>query len=100
MGYEPGDVVSGFTLPNANGGGEVSLDEVMTEVGAVVVFECNHCPYVVGSINRINKAAAKAEELGMGFVGINSNDPEVYPCLLYTSPSPRDLSTSRMPSSA
>ena len=25
---------------------------------------------------------------------------EVYPCLLYTSPSPRDLSTSRMPSSA
>ena len=25
MGYEPGDVVSGFTLPNANGGGEVSL---------------------------------------------------------------------------
>ena len=79
MGYEPGDVVSGFTLPNANGGGEVSLDEVMTEVGAVVVFECNHCPYVVGSINRINKAAAKAEELGMGFVGINSNDPEKYP---------------------
>ena len=51
----------------------------MTEVGAVVVFECNHCQYVVGSINLINKAAAKAEELGMGFVGINSNDPEVYP---------------------
>ena len=78
MGYEPGDVVSGFNLPNANGGGEVSLDEVMTEVGAVVVFEYNHCPYVVGSINRINKAAAKASELGMGFVGINSNDPVVY----------------------
>ena len=79
MGYEPGDVVSGFTLPNANGGGEVSLDDVMTEVGAVVVFECNHCPYVVGSINRINKAAEKAEELGMGFIGINSNDPDKYP---------------------
>ena len=78
MGYEPGDVVSGFTLPNANGGGDLSLDDVMTEVGAVVVFECNHCPYVVGSINRINKAAAKAEELGMGFVGINSNDAAVY----------------------
>ena len=78
MGYEPGDVVSGFTLPNANGGGEVTLDEVMTEVGAVVVFECNHCPYVIGSINRINKAAAKAQELGMGFVGINSNDASVY----------------------
>ena len=78
MGYEPGDVVTGFSLANANGEGEVTLDEVMTEVGAVVLFECNHCPYVVGSINRINKAAAKAAELGMGFVGINSNDASVY----------------------
>jgi peroxiredoxin len=78
MGYEPGDVVTGFSLANANGDGEVTLDEVMTEVGAVVLFECNHCPYVVGSINRINKAAAKAAELGMGFVGINSNDASVY----------------------
>ena len=78
MGYEPGDVVTGFSLANANGEGEVTLDEVMTEVGAVVLFECNHCPYVVGSINRINKAATKAAELGMGFVGINSNDASVY----------------------
>jgi peroxiredoxin len=78
MGYEPGDVVTGFSLADANGEGEVTLDEVMTEVGAVVLFECNHCPYVVGSINRINKAAAKAAELGMGFVGINSNDASVY----------------------
>ena len=79
MGFEPGDTVSGFTLPNANGGGETSLDDVMTETGAVVLFECNHCPYVVGSISRINKAAAKAEELGLGFVGINSNDAANYP---------------------
>ena len=42
MGYEPGDVVSGFNLPNANGGGETSLDDIMTEAGAVVMFECNH----------------------------------------------------------
>tara|TARA_B100001094_G_C18188306_1_gene805388 strand:+ start:2180 stop:2713 length:534 start_codon:yes stop_codon:yes gene_type:complete len=78
MGYEPGNVVSGFSLANANGDGEVTLDEVMTEVGAVVLFECNHCPYVVGSVNRINKTAAKATELGMGFVGINSNDASMY----------------------
>lgn len=78
MGYEPGDVVTGFSLANANGEGEVTLDEVMTEVGTIVLFECNHCPYVVGSINRINKIAARAAELGMGFVGINSNDASVY----------------------
>ncbi len=81
MGYEPGDKVSGFSLRNANpsnGGDEVSLDDVLTDVGAVILFECNHCPYVIGSIDRINKAAAKAAELGMGFVGINSNDAEMY----------------------
>lgn len=81
MGYEPGDKVSGFTLLNANsnvGGEEVSFDEILTEMGAVIVFECNHCPYVIGSFDRIDRAAGKAFELGMGFVGINSNDQEKY----------------------
>ena len=70
MGYEPGDVVSGFDLPNANGSGNLSLDKVLTDVGAIVVFECNHCPYVKAVISDI------------------VNDCET--CLLYTSPSPRD----------
>ena len=81
MGYEPGDKVSGFSLLNANpnvGGEEVSFDEILTEMGAVIVFECNHCPYVIGSFDRIDRAAGKAFELGMGFVGINSNDQEKY----------------------
>ena len=42
MGYEPGDKVSGFNLPNANGGGELSLDDVMTDVGAVVPVSYTH----------------------------------------------------------
>ena len=33
-------------------------------------------------------------------LGLTEDDLELYGCLLYTSPSPRDLSTSRMPSSA
>ena len=33
-------------------------------------------------------------------LALGVRDLELYPCLLYTSPSPRDLSTSRMPSSA
>ena len=81
MGYEPGDKVSGFTLRNANpskGGEEVSFDTLSGGAGTVVVFECNHCPYVVANVDRMNRAAAKAEELGMSFVGINSNDPEKY----------------------
>ena len=56
MGLEPGDEAHAFNLTNANiehGGDEVSLADVVTEQGAIVVFECNHCPYVVGSIERI-----------------------------------------------
>ena len=42
------------------------------------MFTCNHCPYVVGSEGRIEKIAEKARNNGLGFVGINSNDPVVY----------------------
>ncbi len=82
MGLEPGDEASAFNLMNANienGGEEVSLTDVITEQGAIVVFECNHCPYVVGSIERIEKMAARSREYGLGFVGINSNDSVKYP---------------------
>ena len=40
------------------------------------------------------------DSLKAGAGKINDNFTEIYTCLLYTSPSPRDLSTSRMPSSA
>ncbi|HIO94289.1 MAG TPA: redoxin domain-containing protein, partial [Candidatus Poseidoniales archaeon] len=82
MGFEPGDKVAEFSLPNANssvGGAELSLSEVLTDTGAIVVFECNHCPYVVGSIERIERLAQRTRDLGMGFVGINSNDAVNYP---------------------
>ena len=38
--------------------------------------------------------------VGVVIVAAQANSPLAYVCLLYTSPSPRDLSTSRMPSSA
>ena len=40
------------------------------------------------------------EELGKVIVGQDEVIEQLFACLLYTSPSPRDLSTSRMPSSA
>lgn len=42
------------------------------------MFTCNHCPYVVGSEGRIEEIADKARRNGLGFVGINSNDPVKY----------------------
>jgi len=80
-GIEPGDQAPDFELSNANkavGGGTMTLSDAMGDNGAVVMFTCNHCPYVVGSEERIENAASRARELGMGFVGINSNDPIMY----------------------
>ena len=78
---EPGATAPEFDLPNANqssGQATMALSEVMGENGAVVFFTCNHCPYVVGSEPRIEEVAAIAREVGLGFVGINSNDPVKY----------------------
>ena len=78
---EPGSKAPDFELPNANrssGDDPLSLQDVMGENGAVVFFTCNHCPYVVGSEPRIEEAAEVAREHGIGFAGINSNDPVKY----------------------
>ena len=47
--------------------------------GCVVVFECNHCPYVVASVSRLNAMAEYCQSSNIGFVRINSNDPDNYP---------------------
>jgi peroxiredoxin len=78
---EPGALAPDFELPNANensGGQTLTLSDTMGENGAVVFFTCNHCPYVVGSEPRIEDAANVARSKGLGFVGINSNDPVKY----------------------
>ena len=78
---EPGSIAPDFELPNANGnsgGDTLSLRDVMGENGAVIFFTCNHCPYVVGSETRIENAAEAARKHGLGFAGINSNDPVKY----------------------
>lgn len=47
--------------------------------GLVVVFICNHCPYVKAVIARIVRDAIDLEAHGIGFVAINANDAEAYP---------------------
>ncbi|MCH2637460.1 MAG: thioredoxin family protein [Candidatus Thalassarchaeum sp.] len=80
-GLEPGDAAPPFELPNANSDGpdQCSLSNIITDIGCVIVFTCNHCPYVIGNESRIECIASRAREEGMGFAGINSNDPDNYP---------------------
>jgi peroxiredoxin len=76
------DIAPSFNLQNANpkhGGEMVSLDQAKGENGTVVVFECNHCPYVVASFSRMDAMAEYCASVGIGYVGINSNDANNYP---------------------
>jgi peroxiredoxin len=77
-----GDAAPSFELTNAHAGkgnNPMSFEDAKGVNGTVVVFECNHCPYVVASVARMESMAVMCNEVGIGFVGINSNDPVVYP---------------------
>ncbi|HEY2528617.1 MAG TPA: thioredoxin family protein [Xanthobacteraceae bacterium] len=56
-----------------------SLGQVRGPKGTVVVFICNHCPYVKASINRIVAEANALREIGIGTIAIMPNDAETYP---------------------
>lgn len=45
----------------------------------VIMFICNHCPYVKAVTDRLVALQGKFAERGVQFVAINSNDPESYP---------------------
>jgi peroxiredoxin len=56
-----------------------SLGQVRGPKGTVVVFICNHCPYVKASIARIVAEAKALREIGIGTIAIMPNDAESYP---------------------
>nr|WP_294519898.1 thioredoxin family protein [uncultured Rhodopila sp.] len=56
-----------------------ALDEVAGANGTVIVFICNHCPYVVAVIDRLVADASALMAEGIGFAAICSNDAEAYP---------------------
>ena len=47
--------------------------------GLLIMFICNHCPYVKSIINRIIRDTKELEQIGINSVGIMSNDPNEYP---------------------
>ncbi|HPC82890.1 MAG TPA: thioredoxin family protein [Thermoanaerobaculaceae bacterium] len=60
-------------------GREVSIASVKGARGTLVVFTCNHCPYVKAWEGRLTMLGNAAPEMGIGAIFINSNDPQKYP---------------------
>jgi peroxiredoxin len=67
-----------FALPSTEGA-MVSLSEVRGEKGTLVMFICNHCPYVLAVLDRIIRDARDLQRLGIGVAAICANDAAAYP---------------------
>ena len=67
-----------FSLKNIDGT-TLSRDMVMGKNGLLVMFICNHCPYVKSILPRIIADVVELKMLGMNAVAIASNDPTDYP---------------------
>jgi peroxiredoxin len=67
-----------FDLPGIDGRRH-SLASARGPKGLLVMFICNHCPYVKAVLDRIIRDARDLATLGIGSIAIMSNDPTEYP---------------------
>ena len=75
---EPGDTAPDFQLPEPDGSVH-SLSDLRGERGTLVIFACNHCPYVIHLAEAIGILAKEVSAKGINAVAIMSNDVEKYP---------------------
>ena len=56
-----------------------SLNDLIGNNGTVIVFICNHCPYVISIADRLSYEARELKKIQINFIGIMSNDVKSYP---------------------
>ncbi len=74
-----GTIAPDFTLLDSISLNTISLKDVRGKKGTVVMFLCNHCPYVKHVNSEIVRISNDYRVTGFGFVAISSNDVEKYP---------------------
>ncbi len=74
-----GTLAPDFSLPDVLTGSHVSLADLSQPKALVVIFLCNHCPYVIHVREELAKMARDYAGKSVGFVGISSNDAAEYP---------------------
>ena len=75
---ELGSTAAPFDLPGTDGRRH-TLESVRGANGTVVMFICNHCPYVKAVAAKITRDMTELAQHGVGSVAIMSNDPAAYP---------------------
>lgn len=68
-----------FSLPDTISGKTLSLDEIKSDKATVIMFICNHCPFVVHVKDELVRLANDYLPKGVSFIAISSNDIVNYP---------------------
>ena len=82
MSLELGSAAPDFSLPNTNpgcGGDTVSLSDYQQSSALLIVFMCNHCPYVIHIISKLVEVVKGYQPQGLEAIAISVNDVESYP---------------------
>lgn len=67
-----------FRLPGTDGR-DWALSDIAGPRGTLIMFICNHCPYVMAVIDKIVRDARDLSAMGIGVAAISSNDAVAYP---------------------
>ena len=74
-----GTVAPAFELPDTVSNQTLSLDRLKSDVGTVIMFICNHCPFVKHVNHELVALARDYQSKGVSFIAISSNDVDNYP---------------------
>lgn len=72
-------IAPSFTLMDTMSETNKSLDELKSDKATVIMFICNHCPYVKHIQNKLVEIANAYQSKGIQFIAISSNDVKNYP---------------------
>lgn len=74
-----GTIAPEFELPDVVSGEQRRLSSLQSDVATVIMFICNHCPYVKHVNKGLVDLATTYQGRGIAFVAISANDVEAYP---------------------
>lgn len=74
-----GTEMPAFTLPDTVSEKYISSDSLKGLKGSVIMFICNHCPYVIHIQDELVRLAKDYQMKGIEFIAISSNDAASYP---------------------
>ena len=77
--FKNGTKAPDFNLINTIDNKRYSLNDLKGEKGTVIMFICNHCPFVINVNSELVKMANEYQQKGINFIAISANDIENYP---------------------